>query len=334
MARKPRLPVTRTRTIVRGCRRSGGEDFGFCFPHCMEERKMCSVATVFTNLATLTCEAVCKSDAAREAVNLKQKKWRQRRSNKSMTRNKCSKSTHRQKVGSAPTVKQCAVVKPTVKLSSTHLERRVCDSGPHLSCSGSVQRRSDESGSRVRDVDSQGSSSGVSTADSRLEQEMNTAAERQETTRRARDNAANREDLPIAPDAFYDSRHCSCSVLSLPIVSPLDGSAVRKYRKRNRPLKKFKRKGSEKPHAKDRKATICAIDNLVVNREDRKKIQAEEKKMTDEKLVDLSFSTCLSKENVDQCTCKISAAKLLKVSIVETQVRQEANYADASEVSA
>ena len=288
---------------------------------------MCSVTTVFSNLASLTCETMCTSTIPREIVNLKQRTDdkecgrtddrqylrtddRQRRRGKSAP----SRSTRLQgnllpkKPYSG--AKKCAVVIPTRKPSSGTTEDLYTftrsTSQTDLSAL-KLQKRRSKTKHRRQSTESSGSSSGVSTADSKLFQELNNnnactnKPDSEVTETKGSTNVADEDNLSLAPDAYYDScSYESCSLLSLPVLPFPDAAVSKVYRKRKRQKRITKRKERKSSICKENVIIHCAVDNLsVVEREDKGVADTTRSA----RFANLSFLTCESKENVDHCTC-------------------------------
>ena len=272
---------------------------------------MCSVTTVFSNLASLTCETMCTSTVPREIVNLKQR-TRDRQCGRRVQH--VPKRSARLQGNVLPKktfsgTKKCAVVIPTRKPSNgsaADLYTFVHSTSRTDLPAVKLQKRQNKAKNRRQSTESSGSSSGVSTADSKLLQEINNnnntnKQDSEVTETKSSKNVTEEDNLSLAPDAYYDScSYESCSLLSLPVIPFPDAAISKVYRKRQREKRKTKRKGRKNFTCKENGTIHCAVDNLsVVEHEDKDVADA----IKSAKLANLSFLTCESKENVDHCTC-------------------------------
>ena len=275
---------------------------------------MCSVTMVFSNLASLTCETMCTSTVPREIVNLKQRtgerQYGRRLQNvpKRRARLQGNLLPPKKPYSSA---KKCAIVIPTRKTSNGSVDDlyTFAHSTSRTDLSAvKLQKRRNKAKNRRQSTEStgSGSSSGVSTADSKVLQEINNNKNPNKqgieaTETKSSTNVTEEDTLSLAPDAYYDScSYESCSLLSLPVIPFPDAAISKVYRKRKREKRKTKRKGRKNSTCKENGTIHCAVDNLsVVGREDKDVADA----IKSAKLANLSFLTCESKENVDHCTC-------------------------------
>ena len=275
---------------------------------------MCSVTTVFSNLASLTCETMCTSTVPREIVNLKQRTGDRQYGRRVQH---VPKRSARLQGNLLPPkkpysgAKKCAIVIPTRKTSNGSVDDlyTFAHSTSRTDLSAvKLQKRRNKAKNRRQSTEStgSGSSSGVSTADSKVLQEINNNKNPNkqgiETTEtKSSTNVTEEDTLSLAPDAYYDScSYGSCSLLSLPVIPFPDAAISKVYRKRKREKRKTKRKGRKNSTCKENGTIHCAVDNLsVVGREDKDVADA----IKSAKLANLSFLTCESKENVDHCTC-------------------------------
>ena len=277
-----------------------------------ETNKMCSVTTVFSNLASLTCETMCTSTVPREIVNLKQRTGDRQYGRRLQHVPKRSARLQGNVLPSKKTcsgAKKCAIVIPTRKTSNGSVDElyTFAHSISRTDLSAvKVQKRRNKEKNRRQSTESSGSSSGVSTADSKLLQEINNNNSTNKqgskvTETKSSTNVTEEDTLSLAPDAYYDScSYESCSLLSLPVIPFPDAAISKVYRKRKREKRKTKGRGRKNSTCKENGTIHCAVDNLsVVEREDKDVADA----IKSAKLANLSFLTCESKENVDHCTC-------------------------------
>ncbi len=255
---------------------------------------MCSVSTVFTNLASLTCEVICASDAAKDLVELKQRHARHRK--EKMTKRNIAFQIESSAQRNAEKVKQCAVVLPRKKSSSE------CSD---VSC---AEVKSSSNGSF-----------GVCSSDSdQLKQRRTKRVRKRFSVLPCSGLDGN---LSIAPDAYYDSCRESSSVL---IVEDKLPRSV-KSRRWNTTKRTIKRKAGL------RTMTTKMCRNFRETRRGNNivaKCRGSSDVVENDKLVNASFLTCESKENVDHCTCqKNSEARIRMVSynLRDTDLHQSAN---------